>query len=55
MQLKKDAADAIEELLSRVHHLESCIDQALDALDRGSDNDWAREALERAAPPKEDA
>lgn len=43
-----NAADAIEELLAVVNHLESCIDQALDALDRGADNDRARDALEKA-------
>ncbi len=42
------AADVIEKLAQRCHFLESCIDDALDALDRGADNDWARFALEKA-------
>lgn len=50
------AADAIEKLNKRVDYLEDCIYKALDALDRGNDNDWAREALESAdEPPKEEA
>ena len=50
-----DAADAIEQLQKRIIHLEFKIYTALDALDRGADNDWARKALEEAtAPPKEE-
>ncbi len=48
------ASDIIEKLARRCSFLESCINDALDALDRGADNDWAREALEKAEPSKED-
>lgn len=49
-----EAADAIEELITRVDYLEDCIYRALDALDRGNDNDWAREALEAADKPSKE-
>lgn len=42
------AADAIEELNKRIDFLMNCIYEAEDALDRGTDNDWARAALEKA-------
>lgn len=52
------AADAIDELSKRVAFVMDCIYSAEDALDRGTDNEWAREALEKAQrplpePPKE--
>lgn len=40
------AADAIEEQQKRIAYLEFQIAEALDALDRGADNEWARAALE---------
>jgi len=40
------AADAIEEQQKRIAYLEFQIAEALDALDRGADNEWARSALE---------
>lgn len=56
----EEAADAIEELQRHIGFLMDCIYSAEDALDRGTDNEWAREALEKAQkplpePPKEDA
>lgn len=61
-ELLKEAAEAIkfyeamtsslssacEQKNKRIKFLEECIIQAIDALDRGADNDWAREALEKA-------
>ena len=50
----KELAAALEiaiTAIERVDHLEDCIYSALDALDRGTDNDWAREALEAAYKP----
>lgn len=41
------AADAIEELNRRISFLMNCIYEAEDALDRGTDNEWARNALEK--------
>lgn len=41
-----DAADAIQSLSKRVEFLRGKIIDALDALDRGADNYWARKALE---------
>lgn len=43
----EQAADTIKKQQTYIDYLEACIDQALDALDRGVDNDWAREALEK--------
>ena len=43
-----DAADAIQVLSKRERFLRGKIADALDALDRGADNDWARKALEEA-------
>ena len=43
-----DAADAIQSLSKRDRFLRGKIADALDGLDRGADNDWARQALEEA-------
>lgn len=43
-----DAADALEKLNKRINFLMSCIYEAEDALNRGTDNEWARVALEKA-------
>lgn len=48
------AIDAIQQLINRVGGLEHYIYEALDALDRGADNDWAREALEAAVISSEE-
>lgn len=44
----EEAADAIEKMNQRIDFLMNCIYEAEDALDRGTDNDWARAALEKA-------
>ncbi len=49
------AADAIQSLDKRCRFLESCIDEALDGLDRGVDNDYARKALEKAESTEDEA
>lgn len=52
-RMVSDAADAIQALSKRERFLRGKIADALDALDRGADNDWARKALEDAEREKE--
>ena len=47
-RMVSDAADAIQSLSKRERFLRGKIADALDALDCGADNDWARKALEEA-------
>lgn len=51
--LQWEAADAIQALTKRVEFLKNKVIDALDALDRGADNDWARKALEEAQSGEE--
>lgn len=53
-QLSKQAADIIHAMSKRVEFLRGKIADALDALDRGADNDWARQALEEAEKEADD-
>lgn len=52
--LYDEAADSIEELNKRIDFLMNCIYEAEDALDRGTDNEWARAALEKAERGQDD-
>ena len=54
-RMVSDAADAIQSLSKRVEFLRGKIADALDALDRGADNDWARKSLEEAEKEADDA
>ena len=44
-ELAKEAATTIQFLAMRLDEAEKCIYAIEDALDRGNDNDWAREAI----------
>lgn len=44
-ELAKEAATTIQFLAKRLDEAEKCIYAIEDALDRGNDNDWAREAI----------
>lgn len=44
-ELAKEAATTIQFLAKRLDEAEKCIYTIEDALDRGNDNDWAREAI----------
>lgn len=44
-ELAKEAATTIQFLARRLDEAEQCIYAIEDALDRGNDNDWAREAI----------
>ena len=44
-ELAKEAATTIRFLAERLDKAEQCIYAIEDALDRGNDNDWAREAI----------
>lgn len=46
-ELAKEAATTIQFLARRLDEAEECIYAIEDALNRGSDNDWAREAIEK--------
>lgn len=41
----EDAAIAIEKLIAKVETAEKCISAIEDDLDRGNDNDWARQHI----------
>lgn len=45
-ELAKEAATTIRLLVARLDRAERCIYDIEDALNRGTDNDWAREAIE---------
>ena len=45
-ELAKEAAVTIQFLAEQLDKAEQCIYAIEDALDRGNDNDWAREAIE---------
>ena len=47
-ELIKALSSSCEQRKRRISFLEECIERAIDALDRGTDNDWARGYLERA-------
>lgn len=44
-ELAKEAVTTIQFLAMRLDEAEKCIYAIEDALDRGNDNDWAREAI----------
>lgn len=44
-ELAKEAATIIRLFAERLNEAEKCIYAIEDALDRGNDNDWAREAI----------
>lgn len=44
-ELAKEAATTIRFLAEQLDRAEQCIYAIEDALDRGNDNDWAREAI----------
>lgn len=44
-ELAKEAATTIQFLAEQLDKAEQCIYAIEDALDRGNDNDWAREAI----------
>ena len=44
-ELAKEAATTIRLFAERLNEAEQCIYAIEDALDRGNDNDWAREAI----------
>jgi hypothetical protein len=44
-ELAKEAVTTIKFLSRRLDEAEQCIYDIEDALDRGNDNDWAREAI----------
>ena len=44
-ELAKEAATAIRFLAEQLDKAEQCIYAIEDALDRGNDNDWARDAI----------
>lgn len=41
----EEAADRLEQMQTKLDAAESCIYAVEDALDRGANNDWAREAI----------
>lgn len=60
-RMTEDAATAITDLLSRAEDAEAraekaekCIDSIEDDLDRGNDNDWAREHIREYRTAKEE-
>ena len=44
-ELAKEASTAIRFLMMQLNEAEQCIYAIEDALDRGNDNDWAREVI----------
>ena len=43
----EEAKNAIKKLSDRLNKAEQCICDIEDALDKGNDNDWAREAIKK--------